>query len=510
MAEYSVLYPTNDIVKYTSATPDLEYVKNDVETLFGPINAPKLYAQELDTLELASSGKVAFTLSNSHAMDLLATGGDVLFRARDALSLALATESSNVTIRLDETNDSLDARAASNVAITAGVDLLIGSGRDAVATACNSFAIDAPTLAINASNVAVDASNVEFASSNVEIAARTLAVDVDEITQTAASNLRVAGGDVLVTAARSLAHTAATVLVGATESAIFSSSNTLAVSGGDVAIESASNVSLASPSNVTVGSGNVFVSASAGARVAGNTLEILAGDSAVYASSNDTLLASAGGTVLVRSARDLTLEATGAGDVRIRTPNDRKTVFGVGGANIVEMYRTEFYDTDSACNLTDYKVRINADLEVLGTTSSVAVNETTLNIEDKVVHLAFNSNLDHPYDGTTNDGAGIMVDGMPESGDPAVYERYEKSIKWFHGANGVPALGGNDITGEAFWNVRGGGLRITQVDDANGDEVAFGFRINALHELEIYKMVTPAGGSPATARVAKLGRSVVA
>ena len=504
MAEYSVLYPTNDLVKYTSATPDIEYVKNDVETLFGPINAPKLYAQELDTLELASSGKVAFTLSNSHAMDLLAVGGDVLLRARDALSLALATESSKVAIRLDETNDSLDARAASNVAITAGADLVLGSGRDAIATASNSFAIAAPTIALASSNLAI-------ASSNLALDARTIALDASSnLAIAASSNLTFAGGDVFVSSTRALKQEAETVLVAASETATFTASNALALVAGDVAIESASNVAVASPSNVTIGSGNVFLSASGLAKVAGDTLEILAGTDAVYASSNDTSITSAGGTVLVRSARDLMLEAIGSGDVRIRTPNDRKTVFGVGGANVVEMYRTEFYDADSACNLTDYKVRINADLEILGTTSSVSVNETTLSIEDKVVHLAFNSNLEHPYDGTTNDGAGIMVDGMPESGDPAVYERYEKSIKWFHGANGVPALGGNDITGEAFWNVRGGGLRITQVDDANGDEVAFGFRINALQELEIYKMVTPAGGSPATARVAKLGRSVVA
>lgn len=509
MAEYSVLYPTNDIVKYTSATPDLQYIKNDIETLFGPINAPKLYAQELDTLELASSGKVAFTLSNSHALDLLSDGADVRLRARDSLSLVLVTESSNVSIKLDETTDSLEAVASSNVEIRAGSNVEIEATRDVLLGASNQVALAAPSVAVASSNIDLAASNLAIASEAVAVVAADVSVQSENLLQTAGSNVRIESADVFVSASKKIENTACNIFLGSSDSISLTASNSVAIDSGDVtiaavdlALRTSNDMVVATQSNFSIETGLIT-------SIESKTLVVTSSDTATFASSNNTAILSEYGDVVVKAANNLALEAL-AGDVFIRAPNNRKTVFEVGGANILELYRTEFFDTDSACNLTDYKFRINADLEILGTTNSVSINETTLNVENKVVHLAFNSNLQNPFDGTTNDGAGIMVDGMPESGDPAIYDRYEKSIKWFHSANGVPALGGNDIAGEAFWNVRGGGLRITQVDEANGDQVAFGFRINALHELEIYKMVTPNGGVPATARVAKLGRSSVA
>lgn len=515
MAEYSVLYPTNDIVKYTSATPDLQYIKNDIETLFGPINAPKLYAQELDALELASSGKIAFTLSNSHSLDLVSDGTDVSLRARDSLSLVLVTESSNVSIKLDETTDSLEAVATSNVELRAGSDVVIEATHDVFVGASNHVSLAAPSVVVAASNIDLAASNLDIAASNLDIASEGVAVvaaDVsvqsETILQTATSTIRIGSADVFVSASKSLETTASNILIGASDAISLTASNSLAIDSEDVAIGAVDLALRTSNDMVVAAQSNLIIEAGLLTSIESETLVVTSSDTATFASSNKTAILSEYGDVVVKAASNLALEAL-AGDVFIRAPNNRKTVFEVGGANILELYRTEFFDTDSACNLTDYKFRINADLEILGTTNSVSVNETTLNVENRVVHLAFNSNIENPYDGTTNDGAGIMVDGMPESGDPAIYDRYEKSIKWFHSANGVPALGGNDISGESFWNVRGGGLRITQVDEANGDQVAFGFRINALHELEIYKMVTPNGGVPATARVAKLGRSSV-
>lgn len=541
MADYSVLYPTQDVVKYTSLTPGIDYIKNDIETIFGPINAPKLYAQELDTLELASSGKVAFTLSNGHALDLLADGGRVLFRARDALALTLATESANVALTLDETTDSIDAHAASNVAVRAGADIRFAAGRDLAVAASNAVAVAARAVAVDAlDGVNVTTSNLAIAAARgVHVAAADVALAAtDALLLSAASNASLAAADVALAAENALELTAKNAAVRATDSVELAAANLVRVTAGHsvevaaanavllsavdaVDIQSGSNVAVAAAADLrlTAAAGDVFVSAAAGdvfVSAAAGTATVAARDFAVdslnantFASSNDTRIASSRGAVLVSADRGLTLESARAGDVTIRTPNDRKTVFQVGGANILELYRTEFHDGDAACNLTDYKLKVNADIEILGTTSSISVSESILNIQDKVVHLAFNADLEHPFDGTTNDGAGIMVDGVPDSADPAVYDRYEKSIKWFHGGNGVPALGGNDILGESFWNVRGGGLRITQVDAHTGDQVAFGFRINALHELEIYKMVTPPSGVAATARVAKLGRSSV-
>ncbi len=70
MSQYSILYPTQDPISYTSGAPDLEYVDNNIVTALGPIYTPKIYARELTGLEIASSGIFAVTLLDEHAFDI--------------------------------------------------------------------------------------------------------------------------------------------------------------------------------------------------------------------------------------------------------------------------------------------------------------------------------------------------------------------------------------------------------------------------------------------------------
>lgn len=543
---YAVLSPTNDLVRYTSLTPSLDYIDSNIESLFGPINAPKLYAQELDALELASSGKVAFTLSNNHSLDLLTDNNDVVFRARDSLSLKFITESSNVSIELDELNDDLNIFAGSNFTAQVGQDLDFDVARDISIAASNNYVLTTVTgsmtltsgddytlVASNNVNFTATTSNLNIttgdsivgtAQKSIVLTATDSNINLtagNDILQEAVSNVEVdAGISIVMTAGTSIIQNAPEWQLNTTDIALVAANNVtitasnamdinivnddLTIDGGkDIIVTATSNISHTATNNdltFFAGTNTTFTTVNSFTSTVGNTATISASNAVTLQSTQETVLVSADG--------DLTLQSATDGDVYIKAPNDKKTLVQIGGANILEIYRTEFYDTDLGSNLTDYKFKINADLEVLGTTNSISVNESTLNVEDKVVHLAFNSNLEFPYDGTTNDGAGLMIDGMPQSGNSNVYERYEKSFKWYHSSLGVPALGSSNITDESYWNLRGGGLRITQVDDLNGNEVAFGFRINHLEELEIYKMTTPNGGSTTTARVAKLGRTI--
>ncbi len=105
MATYSRLHPTNDAVAYTSLTPMMEYMDSNVITTFGPIYAPQLYARDLTALEIASSGKVAITLLDEHAFDIVDNSNNViLFQARDENSFKFQTENSEAYLFLG--NDS--------------------------------------------------------------------------------------------------------------------------------------------------------------------------------------------------------------------------------------------------------------------------------------------------------------------------------------------------------------------------------------------------------------------
>ena len=61
---------TYEQVAYLHPSPTIDYPCSNTEATFGPIFTPKVWANEISTLELASSGKVVFSLSNEHALDL--------------------------------------------------------------------------------------------------------------------------------------------------------------------------------------------------------------------------------------------------------------------------------------------------------------------------------------------------------------------------------------------------------------------------------------------------------
>ena len=86
---YATLAPTNDAVTYNNTA--MFYPDASVADTFGTILAPKLYAKDVDVLELASSGKVALTLADEHAVDMSRTGRDVYIAGRNGNSLHLAS-----------------------------------------------------------------------------------------------------------------------------------------------------------------------------------------------------------------------------------------------------------------------------------------------------------------------------------------------------------------------------------------------------------------------------------
>lgn len=139
--EYSSLFPTGDVVSYDDSL--VIYPDNDVVSIFGPIFTPRIHSKYMDALEIASSGKVALTLSDQHALDirLEESLGAVEMVARNGNSLALSsaadvslTGGSNVSL-------ACDAGGASNVLLMGQAGIEADTARSFSARALGSVEI---------------------------------------------------------------------------------------------------------------------------------------------------------------------------------------------------------------------------------------------------------------------------------------------------------------------------------------------------------------------------------
>lgn len=172
-------------------------------------------------------------------------------------------------------------------------------------------------------------------------------------------------------------------------------------------------------------------------------------------------------------------------------------------------------DEAKIMTIDNSNVHIDGNLRVSGVIDSYSVTETNLQIQDKTVTLAFSSNNDDfgtlEDDGVANDQAGIVVAGKPAGLlDLTAASNYEKSIRWNYGATGTFDLGTSNIEKEAFWEFKGGSIRLTHTktkEDGSFDKViSFGFRINHLDELELVKKYySPSESNYVFKRVAKFG-----
>lgn len=397
-------------------------------------------------------------------------------------------------------SNSVTISSQSNVQLTASNDLVMFGVHSA------SLGTDGPLALAAGDSVFVSASNdlSLIAVDKVAMASLTSGVTIE-----AASNLGM----------------------GASNNASLAAGKQLALSAGD-------NMMLAADDDIHLDGDDIYITARSNVFIDGLTDSIVlrAADTLTAVSSNQVVVGGSNG-VYISTPAFIDQTAVGAwtatsGDsatlaasnnVTINAGQQYKQVFQIGGVPIIEMYKTSAYDATDSNNLTDYKVKINADFEIAGITTNVNVFSTSLTVENKLINLAFNSNLGSPADGPlTNDGAGIQVDGIPAldfAGSPVTVNQpnaalYEKSIKWHSSTGGVPALAQNlaDPTAEAFWEVKGGAFRMTQ--KVASDLVTFCFRINHLKELELWKsQVDFETGAAVTAahfsgkRMAKFGRT---
>jgi hypothetical protein len=429
---------------------------------------------------LAAAHDVTAAASNAIGLTAL-SNVSVAAVAQDVTITAGRTiaESAGSNITLSAASN-LSASAGLAVSATAGTSLTLASGTDMVLDSAARAEISAEAgIQLYANNSTIQGLagvDVSFsASNNVNLTA------IKDVISTAGQDLKsFVARDALLQVTGAVTQTSASASTTATNGVqLTSTTSNVAVTAGQDIVQTATR----------------HVSTSAGANITASAVGIYELQAASLA------LTSTSSNILVNSASNLTYAV----------PADNSHTFDIGSTHVLTLRPLTTAEKASGSNITNHKLVINADFDVAGVVNSTSVQQTVLEVADKLIHLAFNSNLDAPYDGAGNEGAGLVIDGIP-AGMPATQDsvdRYEKSIRWHQSTDGVPALGtSGDPTTEAYWEVKGGALRISQ--QIAGDNVKFCFRINNMKELEIWKAddyATSASGTPfACKRVAKFGR----
>lgn len=138
--EYTSLFPTGDLVSYDSTNVD--YPDANVVDTFGTIWVSKVHAFDMNVLEMASAGKIAFSPSNAHSMDLMlsgSSGSDVVLKSRDAKNLVLENEEKTGDFTIFDTGRAELRSETSYLRVDSNANVLDAgeSGSNVFATASN-------------------------------------------------------------------------------------------------------------------------------------------------------------------------------------------------------------------------------------------------------------------------------------------------------------------------------------------------------------------------------------
>jgi uncharacterized protein (DUF2345 family) len=257
-------------------------------------------------------------------------------------------------------------------------------------------------------------------------------------------------------------------------------------------------------------SNNMFLTASSNISMTTSNLNII---------SNRDVFITASNNVTISASNTLTLSF---GALNTLTSNDQ--AFTAQSNVFFYINASSNNPSDPVFTVSGNQVLVRGDIVVTGNINTSNVFSTTviqesLKVSDKQLTLAnVGSNFnpaDGPFDGIANSGAGIKIDGVPSGFDSNIPQAYDKSFNWnFGGGNGILDLGtASGMSNEAFWEVKGGSLRIThqKITPSGGSniirDISFGLRVNELEELELVKKFwyTPSNNY-IHRRIARFGR----
>lgn len=514
---YGTLVPTNDPISYTT-NDGLEYPPSNVVDTFSTIWVSKVHGKQFNVFEVASSGKIALTPSDEHSLDVLLDdpNDSIVMQARNGRSLKLTNENDNTFASFGEDG---------SMSLTANSDATLTS-----TTANNSISLTSSGMLMDTNS----GSNLFVVSSSET---HRFDVEADMLMNIASggivmSNVTVEGTDFRVPKGNSVARPTGT------EGQIFYNTDTTRFEGyaagawsglgGTVDVDQDTYVSAESSPNAdndqllfyTAGVERMKIDTDGETTMSNVTLSNLtvdgpdfrvpAGieadrpigvDGQVY--YNSTALrfegkvngswAGLGGVVDIDQDTYIDAETNPDEDMlRFYTAGvERMTIDDAGKIGMGLSNPT--YDLDIIGD-----VRISGNL--IAASTSFGDDST-----GKTMALANDSGSSDLVDGLdTNDGSGLVVNGTPASTlFPSKYKsRFEKSFKWRYGKDGMSQIAKNkQYSKEAYWEMKGGAFRMTNINSDSGSEVSYIFRISEDDQLEIVKYTSPTDGNEATYEV---------
>jgi uncharacterized protein (DUF2345 family) len=453
-------------------------------------NNLNLLTTGLGTMTLAANtDQMTFVLDGSTNTTSLYSSNDINLSTLNDVNVS--AHDSNVSLKLGDSN--MTMYTVSNIEATASNNVNVKAKNNILMTACNgTFDLYANT---SKTFITMDSSNILTAYGSNGVVINTSNSFV--VRATSNINMLASNGDLAL-------YAESNVYVSADKSnmtvtmdrngdviSIYSLSNIKATACNAFAIDSRSNVSITASSNIELYSrSNVLVTSSNNVNISGSN------NVYITAQSNLTL-----------AAADMSFALSG-------------NLSYSAQSNISFFIAQSSNPTDATFMVSPDRVNVRGDLWITGSINTnniinTTVVQETLKINDKNVLLAsVGDQGGAPNDGyTTNDMAGIVVDGMPTGETDS--NIYKKAVQWVYGGEdgagglGMKALGTSNAIAESAWELLGGGMRITH-RKADATEVSFTFRVNQYDELELVKrFFNPSADQYQWRAVAKFGKIIL-
>lgn len=498
-----------------------------------------------NTMSIYSTDYISMTTSNY--MDIYALSN--MYITADTGDLLMSANNSNVYILMDSSTQNLTIYSSNNTLVTASNDVTVvaignmdvravdvitsatGSvqtyGADAVLSVTNDIIISGGD-----SNVSVtfDSSVSDLISYAAHDIISTASNDLS-ITSLSNVSLKATQGTFSVTAAGDKASltmdsvTNDTTIYTAHDLTMTASNNATLKTVGDVSVSGASGQVYMGFNSATT-SASLYAATSMMVDANSGTLSLNGGTANTMKTDGGTFFTLSNNYSAFLGASNMTFSAGQNGVITTVTGST-----STSATTLVDY----FVGGNNTLSIKDDRIVVRGGLDILGTINSIDTTITNVMIEDKTLILSHSSNGILVNDGSANTQSGFKVEGTPLTSDlniplnvadATVLPIYEKSILWnyndtdsvtgFSPNVGIGGIGTSNIESESFWEVKGGGLRLTAskpvfdgLGNCTGSNVtSFGLRINHLDELEIVKKYF-SGGSYLVKRVAKFGRMLI-
>lgn len=206
---YDTLPRTLENINYVSGADSNLYPDSNNISVLGPLWLPRVYGKDLTSFEIASSGKIAITINDIHALDISSSNQKTSLTAKSNDSFEINVNSNSMFMTFDATNDNISLFSTKgSTIISASNDMSITASNNVNVTACNNVNMSAyknvafkstlGTIALGASNDTMTLT-MDSTSNSITLASTvgsTYIHSADNVEVTASNNLTLNAGDV--------------------------------------------------------------------------------------------------------------------------------------------------------------------------------------------------------------------------------------------------------------------------------------------------------------------------